>query len=70
MTDQTEISVFVRRQLMKGQHTQEQQYLTFGACGVFGFWKNLVISAFCALIRCNQNQNANYKHKGRTRKAL
>lgn len=26
--------------------------LTLGACGVFGFWKNLVISAFSALMRC------------------
>ncbi|KAL0611586.1 Protein GVQW1 [Plecturocebus cupreus] len=33
--------------------------LTLGACGVFGFWKNLVISAFSALIRCDPCEIAN-----------
>ena len=32
---------------------QRKLLLTLGACGVFGFWKNLVISAFSALMRCN-----------------
>lgn len=43
-TDLRETSVCVR-------WPKKYKYLTFGACGVFGFWKNLVISAFCALIR-------------------
>lgn len=32
--------------------------LTLGACGVFGFWKNLVISAFSALMRCGRDRTA------------
>lgn len=30
---------------------QTEAALTLGACGVFGFWKNRVISAFSALMR-------------------
>ena len=32
-----------------------------GACGVFGFWKNLVISAFSALMRCNAREDEGEK---------
>ena len=41
------------------------ELLTLGACGVFGFWKNLVISAFSALMRCNAKmrvRNRELKH--------
>lgn len=48
------LSFFKRNSLKKTKSkAKESQLLTLGACGVFGFWKNLVISAFSALMRCN-----------------
>lgn len=58
--------VFKRRSLTETEKKAKGNrcVLTLGACGVFGFWKNLVISAFSALMRCNLRDDKEMKRNG------
>lgn len=45
--------IFRKEKSNRAETRKGSRLLTLGACGVFGFWKNLVISAFSALMRCD-----------------